>query len=184
VGAALEVDLGQTASPAAARTLQLQLRAPALAGGKWSTRRGERAVLVAVAQHAGGVTRDQLSVLAGYKRSSRDTFLQHLRAAGLVEDDGGRLVATDLGIEALGPDFEPLPTGAALRDYWLARLPEGERKLLALLVEVHPDAVERAALDSAGYQRSSRDTYLQRLTARRLVEVVGRGSVRAAAALF
>ena len=85
----------------------------------------------------------------------------------------------------LGPDFEPLPTGAALRDYWLARLPEGERRILEILIHAHPRVVEREAIDTAtGYRRSSRDTYLQRLRSRRLVEDLGRGQVRASAELF
>jgi hypothetical protein len=34
---------------------------------------------MAVAQYPEGVTREQLSVLTGYKRSSRDTYVQRLR---------------------------------------------------------------------------------------------------------
>ena len=38
--------------------------------------------------------------------------------------------------------------------------------------------------DATGYKRSSRDTYLQRLSSRRLVESVGRSGVKASDALF
>jgi hypothetical protein len=38
--------------------------------------------------------------------------------------------------------------------------------------------------EAIGYKRSSRDTYLQRLAARKLVEVVGPGEVRASPILF
>lgn len=52
-------------------------------------------------------------------------------------------------------------------------------------LEAYPKAVEREALSEATeYKRSSRDTYLQRLTARRLVVSVGRGEVRASEELF
>jgi hypothetical protein len=82
-------------------------------------------------------------VLTGYKRSSRDTYLQRLRERGLIEPGGAEFVATDAGVAALGADFAPLPTGAELREHWLARLPEGERRVLDYLVGAHPDPVQR-----------------------------------------
>jgi len=145
--------------------------------------KGERIVLTAVAQHPAGVTREQLTVLTGYARSSRDTYLQRLNQAGLVTNGHGRIVATDTGVAALG-DFEPLPTGDALWQHWRRELPEGERRILEILVGAYPKTVDRVALDEAtGYARSSRDTYLQRLGARRLVDTE-RGSVRASQELF
>lgn len=145
--------------------------------------RGERAVLTAAAQHPSGVTREQLTVLTGYKRSSRDAYLQRLRERGYVRT-GDRIEATDEGVAALGDGFEPLPTGEELRDYWLGRLPEGERKVLQILIDHYPDEVDRESLDVAtGYKRSSRDAYLQRLSARELVET-SRGTVRASVDLF
>lgn len=145
--------------------------------------KGERIILTAVAQHPAGVTREQLTVLTGYARSSRDTYLQRLNQAGLVTNGHGRIVATDTGVAALG-DFEPLPTGDALWQHWRRELPEGERRILEILVAVYPKTVDRVALDEAtGYARSSRDTYLQRLGARRLVDTE-RGSVRASQELF
>lgn len=146
---------------------------------------GELAILTAAAQHIAGVTREQLSVLTGYKRSSRDTYLQRLKAAGLVEQLGELLIATDAGTRTLGPDFVPLPTGRALREHWLANLPEGERRILDLVCRAHPKAISRDRLsEKTGYKRSSRDTYLQRLGARRLIEAEGRGEVRASSTLF
>lgn len=145
---------------------------------------GERRVLTAITQHQGGVTREQLTVLTGYKRSSRDTYLQRLRAKDFIQD-GPTIVATSAGVEALGTDFEPLPTGPDLREYWLTRLPEGERKVLEVMIQHYPDSVDRESLDTAtGYKRSSRDTYLQRLSARQLVSTPTRGTVRASDELF
>lgn len=146
---------------------------------------GERKVLTAIAQHSAGVTREQLTVLTGYKRSSRDTYLQRLRQAGLVVEEGETILATIVGANSLGPDFEPLPTGAHLREHWRGRLPAGELRLYEVLVDAYPKAVDRDALSEAtDYKRSSRDTYLQRLSARRLIELVGRGAVRASSQLF
>jgi hypothetical protein len=138
--------------------------------------KGEGLILMAIAQ--------QLTVLTGYKRSSRDTYLQRLREKGYIEAAGGGLVATSGGVAALGPDFEPLPTGADLRAYWLDRLPGGERRILEVLIAAWPDAVHRESLSEAtGYKRSSRDTYVQRLRARKLIELEA-GLVRPSVRLF
>ncbi len=57
--------------------------------------------------------------------------------------------------------------------------------ILQALVAAYPSSLERDALSAAtGYLRSSRDTYLQRLTARRLVTSLGRGVVQASDLLF
>jgi RIO-like serine/threonine protein kinase len=146
--------------------------------------RGERAILTAIAQHEDGVDREQLSVLTGYKRSSRDTYLQRLHAGGLVEFFADGIRATDTGVDALGTDFTPLPTGEALQAYWLDRLSGGERSILEVLLEAYPNAVTRDEIsDQTPYKRSSRDTYLQRLAARKLI-ATDRGVVRASALLF
>lgn len=147
--------------------------------------RGERVILIAVAQHRaqGGVSAEQLTVLTGYKRSSRNTFLGRLAAHGLVawEDT---ITVTDAGVAMIGPDFQPLPTGAELRAYWLAKLGGGEKKILEVLVEAYPGAVGREDLTTAtGYKRSSRNTFLQRLGARKLVLETG-DDVRASDLLF
>jgi hypothetical protein len=144
---------------------------------------GERKILTAIAQHANGVTREQLTVLTGYKRSSRDTYLQRLRSAGVIDDRGDRIVATDT--TSLGPDFEPLPTGEDLRRHWLGRLPVGERKIFEAVVGAYPGSVSRSDIDEAtGFKRSSRDTYLQRLSSRQLVITERGGDVTASAELF
>jgi hypothetical protein len=146
---------------------------------------GERAVLTALAQYPAGLEREQLSVLTGYKRSSRDAYIQRLRGRDLITQDGDKLYATSAGVAALGPDFEPLPTGAALREFWLKRLPEGERAVLTVLMNHYPDPVSREAIDTAtDYKRSSRDAYIQRLSARQLVVTEGRARVRASDSLF
>jgi hypothetical protein len=91
---------------------------------------GERKTLVAIAQYPDGAERDQLSVLTGFKKSTRNSYISRLALKGLVEARADRLFATDAGVDALGSDFEPLPQGEELQQYWLARLPEGERKSL------------------------------------------------------
>lgn len=147
---------------------------------------GERAVLTAAAQYPTGVTREQLSILTGYKRSSRDAYIQRLREKGFIaaSSNGHVLIESD-GLAALGPTFEPLPTGQALREYWIARLPPGERAVLEAVLAIYPRALRRETIiETTGYQRSSRDAYIQRLRARQLVTNEGRGDIRASDDLF
>ena len=157
---------------------------PPASGSPCDLPRGERVTLIAIAQHAEGVDRPQLTILTGYKRSTRDAYLQRMRAAGLIEERGGRIHAADAGIGALGSDYEPLPTGAELREHWLGRLPAGESAILRILIDAYPAAVARQAIsDATGYARSSRDAYIQRLAGRKLVDA-GRGAVTASAGMF
>jgi uncharacterized protein len=143
--------------------------------------RGERATMIAIAQHPNGVTPTQLTALTGYKRSTRDAYLQRLRAAGFVNG----FAPTEAGIAWLGPDYEPLPTGDALREHWMRRLPEGERKVLEIACRNYPADVDRAIIDQeTGYARSTRDAYIQRLAAKKLVKDDMPGAIAASAELF
>jgi Mn-dependent DtxR family transcriptional regulator len=149
------------------------------ADGNGDLGRGERTVLIAIAQF-GEVEREQLTVLTGYKRSSRDEYIQRLSRKGYVEAHRtGAVKITDSGIAVLGDNFEPLPTGRELQEYYLGRLPEGERRIFEYLIENEGRAIDRDVLsDALGYKRSSRDVYLQRLAARGLVESASRGQVQ------
>lgn len=146
---------------------------------------GERIILTAAAQYVNGVTREQISILAGYKRSSRDTYISRLAGKNLVRVNGGIIEATVAGIAALGSGFEPLPTGRKLREHWLEKLPAGERVIFEALIKAGGREVTRDSLSEAtGYKRSSRDTYISRLTARQLVIPGAAGMVRASDQLF
>lgn len=139
--------------------------------------KGERRVLIAVAQHPNGVTREQLTVLTGYKRSSRDTYLQRLRHHEYVTDSD-RIRVTQAGIRLLGDQYERLPTGEALVAYWRERLPGGELVIFDAILGNGLTPVGREYLSQVtGYKRSSRDTYLQRLRSRELIRSNPDGSV-------
>ena len=146
---------------------------------------GERNILVALAQY-GDTDRTELTVLTGYKRSSRDQYLRLLAQKGYAEvRTNGTAAATPAGITALG-SYEQLPTGRALYEFWKARLTSGELKILEYLVDTFAkETIEREQIDApCGLKRSSRDQYLRLLASRRLVEFPGTGTVKAAAALF
>jgi uncharacterized membrane protein len=131
---------------------------------------GERKVLTAIAQHPGGVTRKQLTVLTGYKRSTRDLYLQKLKASGLIHG-GDVLQVTEASAHALGDGFEPLPIGRELFEYWIGRLPEGERRVLQAIDDAGGTGATRDEISEVtGYKRSTRDLYLQKLRARQLID--------------
>lgn len=159
-------------------------RLPSQSDGDGDLPKGVHRVLTAVAQYPDGVSREQLSVLTGYTRSSRNTYLFKLSSAGYVESQNDLFKATSAGIEKLG-DFEPLPTGSALMEYWTARLPQGERIILEHVAAAFPNAISREDLSAnTGYTRSSRNTYLFKLKAKRLVETTRDGLILAAHQLF
>lgn len=141
---------------------------------------GEKAVLVAVAAVPDGMTRQHITVHTGYKRSTRDAYILRLAQKGYVTV-GEKIRATEIGIGALGSDYEPLPTGSALIEHVKSRLPEGERKILEMLIErgqnVYRDEISERYPE---YQRSTRDAYLLRLAARELVEFPAAGIVKTA----
>lgn len=147
---------------------------------------GERKVLTAIAQYSdrGGATRDQVTLLTGYKRSTRDAYINRLATKAFVVGSNNRLFAQPAGIAALG-DFEPMPTGSALKDWWLERLPEGEAKVFRVVLKAHPHWVDRDSIsEETEYKRSTRDAYINRLGTRRLVETNPGEGVRASDDLF
>jgi hypothetical protein len=145
---------------------------------------GERKILTALAQF-GTVEKDQLTVMTKFKRSTRDAYLLRLTNKGYVANDRGVVAPTQEGLDALG-HFDPLPTGRALYEFWQHELPEGEARILRYLVEgQHGKAIPRDELDEpTGFKRSTRDAYLLRMSAKRVVETPGSGLVQAAGALF
>ena len=145
---------------------------------------GEKKCLIVAAQTGSGATREQITILSGYKRSTRDAYIQRLGQKGYVTVSGGLVSATAEGIAALGSDYEPLPTGRELQDYWLERLPEGEAKVLRVALNFYPRGVDRDTISQqTDYKRSTRDAYIQRLGVRKLVSASG-GLVTASENLF
>jgi len=137
---------------------------------------GERAVLTAVVQFP-GLDRSRLSVLVGLKKSSRDQYLVRLAGRGLITIDKKHISPTEAAESALG-DYTPLPTGAALVDHYRRELPEGERRIMDLLVSDGPSLRRAAIQEATGKKKSSTDQYLLRLKARGIVADDGPGAVR------
>lgn len=159
------------------------LKAPPVTNGA-GLPTGERAVLIAVAQTSGGIAREQVSILTGYRKSTRNAYLHRLTSAGHIEESGDLFVATEQGLGELGSNFEPLPTGDSLREHWRQNLPDGERKVFEVVIGAYPETIDRESIgEQTEYLKSTRNAYIHRLKVRKLVSVVG-GNVRAAEDLF
>jgi hypothetical protein len=95
-------------------------------------------------------------------RPSGDTSvaLAEFSARGWTQSDGAGVAITGAGVDALG-DYEPLPTGRALRDHLLSggmSLSSAERKILAAAFEMHPRVATRAEFHERAGLKPSGDT--------------------------
>lgn len=118
--------------------------------------KAQRAVLSALAQH-GPRSVKQVALLTGYSHTSGGyrNSLSALRSAGYIEGRGDVTITVD-GLAALG-DYEPLPTGPALIEWWKDKhLGKAERMILDVLVDAYPAPVstEEIALRT-GYSATS-----------------------------
>lgn len=80
-------------------------------------------------------------------------------------------MATESGIAWLGSDFEPLPTGEALREHWLNKLSGGELELFKIFIECYPEEVsDTTIMERTGYKQTSVRIFRQNIAARNLIE--------------
>ena len=147
---------------------------------------GVRRVLIAVAQHMpDGVNAAQLSLLTGYKKTTRDLYVRRAVASGWVQKHGAQVLATRAGERELGPGFERLPTGDALLRHWLGRLKEGPRRVLSYVATFYPHPVSSEQITRAtSYKKTTRDLYVRKLKSWRLLEPTGKSHVQASPMLF
>lgn len=148
---------------------------------------GLRRILVALAQRPAGLTARQIGVRAGMssKSGTFSTYVSRARGEGWIDGDRSCIQITDRGIAALG-DYDPLPTGRDLLEYWLRELGEsGQGRLLRSIAEAYPKAITKAqAAAGAGLADNSGtfSTYISRLRSLELIS--GRGEFTASAELF
>ncbi len=145
----------------------------------------ERAMLIALAQHPGGLTRKQILIFAGYRHSGTTTngFARLLRDQ-YVESTSGRLTITDRGKDVLG-HYEPLPTGDALRASLLngSDLAPAEQAILSNACSAFPQPVTReAARGEYAHSGTTTNAFAKLIAMGYLTKV--RGGVRAAEELF
>jgi hypothetical protein len=152
-----------------------------------SLTKAEAAFLTVLAQRNRPLARNRVAIFAGYsvKSGHIDNTLGALRSKGLAEGRNDAIRITEAGLEALGP-FDPLPTGEALRRYWLGKVDKAGRAFLEVLFDIFPGTIARNELaERTGYSPGSGhvDNTLGRLRSLDLAE--GRNdAIRAAEELF
>lgn len=169
-------------------------KAPALAAASSGSRSdsevgngGLHRILIALAQRPQGLSMWQIGVRAGLSARSGtfSTYLSRARRKSWIEGRAQQIQITEAGRAALG-HYEPLPTGKALLDYWIAQLGRGGiTRLLIAVWSAHPRSLSLpVAAAEAGLAAGSGtfSTYVSRLRALELVH--GRGELRASDELF
>lgn len=117
--------------------------------------KSHRKVLAVLAQFPEGRTISQLALLSGYRISGGfRNILSALRTAGfMVGANTATMQITEQGLDFIAGDYEHLPSGDALVDYWVAKLPEGDGRVLRAFLEHGEMNIEEVA-EAAGYQVS------------------------------
>lgn len=146
---------------------------------------GLRRILIAIAQRP-GLDNRQLGLRAclSSRSGTFSTYLAKARSNGWITQNGSGFQITEAGASALG-SFEDLPTGSALRDYWINELGGGAARMLEVLCKAYPDSLSNDRLgEAAGLSARSGtfSTYLSKLRGLELIE--GRGEIRASQELF
>ena len=150
------------AAPPAPRPAPVQRQpapdpAVAPAGDAAALTKAQRKVLGVLVQFPDGRTKKQLGMLSGYSTNSGgfNGTLATLRTTGLI-DRGDPILITDAGQDALGGDWEPLPSGAALIAYWMAQLSKAEGSILQVLLDSWPAPMSKEGVSAVtGYSTNS-----------------------------
>lgn len=139
-------------------------------------------MLIALAQRPEGLARRSLGLRAGLstRTGTFGTYLSRARTTGWIEGKS-EIQITDAGLAALG-HYKPLPTGDALREYWLHEVGDdgGAGRMLRVLAEVFPAALARSELAERANLSAATGTfgtYLSRLRGLELIEGKG-GEIR------
>lgn len=145
-------------------------------------------MLVALCQFPDGLTRKRLAALAGGTMGGGafGARMSELRTAGYVVDTGVVIRATQEGVEAVG-NFEPLPTGAELVEYWRGRIGGGLKlDLFNALIDAYPKGMTREELGAATNSEPSGGSFGARLSELKSLGLIdgGRGELRACDELF
>jgi hypothetical protein len=141
-------------APVAAAAAQNGQQRPQTGQDDSTLKKAERTILGVLAQFPDGRSVKQLALLTGYSATSGGfrNALGKLRTAEYISRDHPVRI-TEAGVEAIGGQFEPMPTGDALFDYWLRKLKRAEREILNT-VRYDAMSTERAA-ELTGYSPTS-----------------------------
>jgi hypothetical protein len=147
---------------------------------------GERKILTVLAQYPQGRSKTQIAILAGYSHrgGAFNNYLSALRTKGFLTGAGDRLEITDDGLLTLG-DYDALPTGQALLDYWMNQLGKAERESLHVLASHYPQALSKERLAQIAGYAASGGGFNNALSKLRTLELIqGRGELKASDVFF
>jgi len=150
-----------------------------------------RRIMVALAQHQEGLNYRRIGVFSGVstRGGSFSTYLSRGRARQWISgDDKGGVFITDEGLTALG-DYEPLPRGDALLEFWLNEFgrESAPGRILKVVADEYPNSVDAAdvgRIANLSTKGGSWSTYLSRLRSRDLITGSSNGRLRADPSLF
>lgn len=135
--------------------------------------KGPHALLKVLAQYKpDALDAVRLGMIAGYSGNGGTfgVYMRQLKAAGYVEQSAEGFRITNAGEANVGP-FEPLPTGRALLDHWLAKLATGPAAILKAVAESGGSISAEEAGERAGYSSGGGTfgVYVRKLRALKLV---------------
>jgi hypothetical protein len=155
--------------------------------GEVRLKSGARLMLTELARrHPATWTRAQLATLVRLKRTGGTfgTYLSNLRTAGFIEEQGGQVTITDVGLDAAGVVPDAPTTHEDVMAMWSEKLKAGAYRMLELVVEsrelTRDELAEGAGLEAKG---GTFGTYLSNLRTNGLV-VEADGVVRPADVVF
>jgi hypothetical protein len=146
-------------------------------------RAGAERMLAALAQWSpNGMSEGQMRAHAGLRKSGTfSTYLSDLRKGNYIEERGGEVYATDIGLEYC----KHVPTAPQsieeVLNIWNPKLREGARRMLAVLVEAGGEPISKEELGERSQLMKSGtfSTYLSDLKTARLVILNRDGTVAA-----
>jgi hypothetical protein len=116
-------------------------------------KKAERLILSVLAQFPDGRTKRQLAMLSGYAIAGGfNNAIGSLRSLGFINKAGEPILILPEGLAAIEGNYEPLPSGRALLDFWLGKLNKAERLILSELIESWPTPLNKEDLaERTGY---------------------------------
>ena len=148
--------------------------------------KAERAILAAIASRRPRPMKARaVALIAGYspKSGSYRNSLSMLRTAGLIAGGREDLRLTDAG-EAFD-NHDPVLTGPALLDHWLARLHKAERTILEAVAGAHPHALTKDEIAEQTEYSPTSGSFRNALSRLRTAELItGYDEIEAAETLF
>lgn len=140
---------------------------------------GLRMLKVLVSRYPMAFTKAQLATFSKMKATggSYSTYLSTLRTKGFLDESGGLIKASELGLQEIGGSPNPPQTSEEIIEMWRGNLKGGACRMFDYLVSFYPEKVTKEEL---GLQTDisptggSFSTYLSMLKSNGLVEVHGR----------